>query len=104
MGSFCETVLRGAIRDICRSGMRRVLRIQDVYVQRQEEMIGLVYIFGGVCLFIAVGAAIDRLKLRRLRRQRQGGHFTRQQFVEAFRSLGISEQIPGTVSLLCARL
>ena len=60
-------------------------------------MMGLVYIFGAAFLLVAVGVVVHHLKLRRLRLRRQGHGFTREQFIEAFRSLGISEKIPGTV-------
>lgn len=60
-------------------------------------MMGLVYIFGVFLLFIGVWVAIGQLKLRRLRRQRQGHGFTRQQFVDAFRPLGVSDAISATV-------
>lgn len=60
-------------------------------------MIGLAYIFGALFLLIVVGTVAHQLKLQRLRRQRRGRGFTREQFIEAFRPLGISEKIPGTV-------
>jgi hypothetical protein len=60
-------------------------------------MMGLVYIFGGFLLFIGMWVAVDQLKLRRLRRQRQGHGFTKEQFVDAFRSLGVSDTISATV-------
>jgi hypothetical protein len=58
---------------------------------------GLLYIFGVFLLFIAVWVVIDQLRLRRLRRQRQGGAFSQAQFVEAFRQLGIPDNIPAAV-------
>jgi hypothetical protein len=60
-------------------------------------MMGLVYIFGVFLLFIGVWVAVDQLKLRRLRRQRQGHGFTREQFVDVFRPLGVPEKIPSNV-------
>jgi hypothetical protein len=65
--------------------------------EQQTKMMGLVYIFGVFLLFIGVWVTVNQLKLRRLRRQRQGHGFMRKEFVEGFRSLGISEKIPGTV-------
>ena len=55
------------------------------------------YIFGAFILFIAIWVAVDQFRLRRLRRQRQGKGFSRERFIEAFRPLGIPDNIPATV-------
>lgn len=58
---------------------------------------GLLYIIGGFLLFIAVGAMWNDTKLRRLRRERQGKDFSREHFIEAFRQIGIPDEIPAAV-------
>jgi hypothetical protein len=60
-------------------------------------MMGLVYIFGAFLLFIGGWVAVDQLRLRWLRRQRQGKSFTREAFIEAFRPLGVPDAIAATV-------
>lgn len=60
-------------------------------------MMGLLYIFGAFLLFIAIGMVFDRLRLQKLRRQRQGMGFSREEFIDAFRQLAIPDNIPASV-------
>lgn len=60
-------------------------------------MMALVYILVASLLLIGSWIVIDALKLRRLRKQRQTGGFTRDNFVAAFRSLDVPDAIPTAV-------
>lgn len=62
-----------------------------------ESIVGLLYIFGAILLCIAIWTVVDQLRLRRLRRRRQGKGFTSEQFIEAFRPLGMPDNIAATV-------
>jgi hypothetical protein len=62
-----------------------------------ETMMGLLYIFGAFLLFVAIGIAIRKLRLRRLRNQREGKGFSREAFMEAFQQSDIPENIPAAV-------
>ena len=58
---------------------------------------GLLYIFGAVIFFIAILAIVGRIRLNRIRRERHGKGFSRERFLEAFREIGIPENIPAAV-------
>jgi hypothetical protein len=58
---------------------------------------GLIYIFGALMLFIVLGMALNQLRLRRLRRERQSNGFSREEFIGAFRQLGIPDNMPTAV-------
>jgi hypothetical protein len=57
----------------------------------------LLYIFAAIILLIALLAIESHLRLRRIRRDRKGKGFTREQFVKAFRPIKISDDIPAAV-------
>jgi hypothetical protein len=48
-------------------------------------------------IIVGVATVFGYLKLRRLRRMREGKAFTRGYFIESFRSSGVPERIPATV-------
>lgn len=58
---------------------------------------GFLYILGALLLFIFFGTLVGALRLRRIRRQRQGKGFSRADFVEYFRHLEIPAHIPAEV-------
>jgi hypothetical protein len=60
-------------------------------------MMRLLYGLIGFFFFVAIWVVVNRVRLRILRRQRQANGFGRDQFIEAFRQLGIPDNIPSTV-------
>jgi hypothetical protein len=58
---------------------------------------GLLYAFVAFVLFVAIWVFVNQFRLRRLRRRRQANGFSRDQFIEAFRQLGIPDKIPAAV-------
>jgi RHS repeat-associated protein len=72
---------------------------KDDTMFEQETIMGLLYVFGAFLLFIAVWVVVDQVRLSRLRHQRQAKGFSQAQFVEAFRQLGVPDNIPAAVYL-----
>jgi hypothetical protein len=58
---------------------------------------GLLYAVVGFFFFVLLWAVVRQFRLRRLRRKRRANGFSRDQFIEAFRQLGIPDNIPATV-------
>src|SRR5580704_3191691 len=58
---------------------------------------GLLYAFVAFVLFVAIWVFVNQFRLRRLRRRRQANGLSRDEFIEAFRQLGIPDKIPATV-------
>jgi hypothetical protein len=50
-----------------------------------------------VLLFVGAYGVIDNLRLRRIRRGREGKGFTRERFIDSFRPFGVPDNIPATV-------
>lgn len=57
----------------------------------------LLYIFAAIILFIALLTIEAHLRFRRIRLDRNGKGFTREQFVKAFQASGIPDDIPAAV-------
>jgi hypothetical protein len=58
---------------------------------------GLLYAFVAFFFFVVIWVVVNQVQLQRLRRRRQANGSSRNQFIEAFRQLGIPDNIPATV-------
>jgi hypothetical protein len=58
---------------------------------------GLLYIAGAFLFLIGVGIIWNAIRVRRLRREREGKDFGREQFIKTFRPLGIPDNVPAMV-------
>jgi hypothetical protein len=60
-------------------------------------MTGLLYILGGFLFLIIIATIVNSLRIRRLRREREGNGISSTQFVEAFSEHNVSPEIPTAV-------
>jgi hypothetical protein len=63
-------------------------------LRRRFEILAAVF---AALLVVAILALISNLKMLRTRKAREGKGFTKQRFIESFRTTGIPEKIPATV-------
>jgi len=65
--------------------------------QVTQLLVAIVCLVFAVLLFVGVQGVIDNLKLRRIRRGREGKGFTRSRDQDSFRPFGVPDKIPATV-------
>jgi hypothetical protein len=63
----------------------------------KEESAMIFYILCGTILLASLLTLLRYFKLRKVRRQREGEDFTRENFIDSFRPLGVPDAIPATV-------
>jgi hypothetical protein len=75
-------------------GIPTRLSMKQQVTQLLVVIVSLVFF---VLLFVGAYGVIGNLKLRRIRRERAGKGFTRERFIDSFRSFRVPDKIPATV-------